>query len=99
MGQSIASGLISRFTQALSVNDASSWLNSASSEYLPTVGDRYQNVREGASPWVVQNVMSVRTSQIPLVSLINEKRPELSKIISASTLQDEAEYTKLRQGH
>lgn len=52
------------------------------------IGDRFQQSGQPLSVWVVEKISQVSTSNLPLISLSREGRPDLKKILSLSVLED-----------
>lgn len=98
MTHSVSANIFSKMTQALtSVSAQSIRAASAgvSASLAPAIGDKFLQIREGSAIWIVKDILTVRASDIPLVSLFSEKHPGLSKILSATALLDEDAFKKL----
>lgn len=60
----------------------------------PEVGDRFEQVAAGMPVWIVQSVVAVKSSRIPLVHLTSEKYPHMMKIVSLPALVDAHEFNR-----
>lgn len=68
---------------------------SASGESLNevTIGDRFQHHGGPAAIWVVERISRVGGSSFPLVSLVREGHPDLTKVVSIAVLEEGEDFT------
>lgn len=98
MTHSVSASIFSRVAQAFSaasVQSVSTLPAAVPAGLSPAIGDKFLQIREGNSTWIVKDILTVRASEIPLVSLLSEKHPGLSKILSATALLDQEDFKKL----
>lgn len=56
------------------------------------IGDKFQHRDTALSVWVVERISEVSSSNLPLISLSLEGRPDLKKILSLSVLEDGEDF-------
>ncbi|MBL4837542.1 MAG: hypothetical protein JKY34_08170 [Kordiimonadaceae bacterium] len=57
-----------------------------------SIGDKFEQLDEGLSIWTVERISRVQVSSFPLISMIREDRPELTKTVSLTALEDGEDF-------
>ena len=56
------------------------------------IGDKFEQLDEGLPVWTVERISRVQVSNFPLISMIREDHPELTKTVSLTALEDGEDF-------